>query len=158
MFVRFLWRRHVIRSTHATHSLLLFICFYSYLSTRCANHIHYTLVYNMSRSIPFLTSQILTSALDRYSLQFSSHLADSYIVTIPRAYAPAASDRAFWIGLDWSRMSGTLGAPTFLSDGPSTRYMWHVSRLGIHHSFYILVLVITSLLYVQFHPTLTFYF
>ena len=44
-------------------------------------------------------------------------------VTIPRAYAPAASDRAFWIGLDWSRMSGTLGAPIFLSDRPSTRYM-----------------------------------
>ena len=44
-------------------------------------------------------------------------------VTIPRAYAPAATDRAFWIGLDWSRMSGTLGAPTFLSDRPSMRYM-----------------------------------
>ena len=66
-------------------------------------------------------------------------------VTIPRAYAPVASDRAFWNGLDWSRFSGTLGAPTFLSDWPSTRYMWHVPWLGIRHSFYILVLVITSL-------------
>ena len=31
---------------------------------------------------------------------------------IPRTYAPAASDRAFWNSLDWSRLSGTLRAPT----------------------------------------------
>ena len=44
-------------------------------------------------------------------------------VTMLCAYAPAASDRAFWNSLDWSRLSGTLGAPIFLSDRPSTRYM-----------------------------------
>ena len=56
-------------------------------------------------------------------------------VMIQRAYAPAASDQAFWNGLDWSRLSGTLRAPIFLSDRPSMRYMWQVSRLGIRHSF-----------------------
>ena len=44
-------------------------------------------------------------------------------VTIPHAYAPAASDRAFWNGLDWSRLSRTLRAPIFLSDQPSMQYM-----------------------------------
>ena len=71
-------------------------------------------------------------------------------VTIPCAYAPVASDQAFWNGLDWSRLSRTLGVPVFLSNQPSMWYMWHVAWLGICHSFYILILVVTSLLYVQY--------
>ena len=58
-------------------------------------------------------------------------------VTILHTYAPAALDRAFWNGLDWSRLFRTLGAPIFLSDRPSMRYMWHVPWLGIRHSFYM---------------------
>ena len=56
-----------------------------------------------------------------YEANLGIRMASS--VTIPCAYALAASGRAFWNGLDWSRLSRTLGAPIFLSDRPSTRYM-----------------------------------
>ena len=79
-------------------------------------------------------------------------------VTIPRAYAPVASDRAFWNGLDLvqivrdPRSTHLFVRPTFHVVYVACAMAWHTSL------FYILVLVTTLLLYVQIHLTLMFYF
>ena len=55
---------------------------------------------------------------------------------IPCAYAPAASDRAFWNGLDWSRLSGTLGVPTVFVQ-PTFHAVYVTCAMAWHTSFFL---------------------